>query len=496
MLRLRQILFLASAGFAIGVVVSLSSGIGQLSLKLHTNSTLLIGIIIGIGWAIGVIVPPLIGILSDNTRSRYGRRMPYLMVFIPLTGLMMLIASLFVGANTVELNSEGNNQDYFVKVVDVASGEEGLYTINLSLGSYKDADIKEMQVSMENGFEGVEWEPYTSTKTLSVSNYHEGQTVYARFRVYTGLAPGLALPLLSVAIILVILFYNVWNAVYWALMPDITICEERGKASGAMQASNILGAVAAMGLSGVLWDINPAYAFYLFAFLIILTGCITAFGIKERELVEKKGVAIEELEKVKLRELIKDFLGAREFAKFALVTGFWWFAMGTFSTFFVLYATEYLKIEEGTSLILMGVFTIVMVMTAAPLGILADKIGNKKRVLLIGLLVGIFSMPVAFFVTEYVYIYPIMLLAAITFGALTVCGYAIQTDLVPMGKEGELLGVGNIFMALPMMLASFIVGAIITALANDYRVMWLIAPFSLLIAFILVLRVNTMPCHK
>jgi hypothetical protein len=65
-----------------------------------------------------------------------------------------------------------------------------------------------------------------------------------------------------------------------------------------------------------------------------------------------------------------------------------------------------------------------------------------------------------------------------------------------VGKEGELLGVGIIFMALPMMLASFIVGAIITALNNDYRVMWLIAPLSLLIALILMQRVDTTPVHK
>lgn len=65
-----------------------------------------------------------------------------------------------------------------------------------------------------------------------------------------------------------------------------------------------------------------------------------------------------------------------------------------------------------------------------------------------------------------------------------------------MGKEGELLRIGIIFFALPMMLASFIVGAIVTALANDYRVIWIIGPLSLLIALILVQKVDTTPVHK
>jgi Na+/melibiose symporter-like transporter len=496
MLKLRQILCLASGGFAVGVVVALSSGVGQLSMKLHTSSTLLIGMVIGVAWFSGVIIPPLVGLLSDNTRTKYGRRIPYLMVFIPLTGIMMLITSLFVGANTVEVGSIESNQNYFVKVIDVTSTAEGEYAINLSLGSYKEADIKEMKISLDPGFKEAEWETYTNPKTLTASSYEEGQPVYARFRIYTGLAPGWALPLLAVAIIMTTILYNIWNAVYWALMPDITIPEERGKASGAMQAFNIVGAIVAMGASGALWDTNPAYAFYLFGFLIIVTGCVTAFGIKEREMVRRKGMDIEQEEKAKLREMVKDFFGAKEFAKFAFVTGFPWFAMGTFSTFFVLYATNYLKLEEGTSLILMGVFTIVMVMAAVPLGIFADKIRNKKKILSLGLLLGVCSIPIAWFVTEPIYVYPIMLAAGIAFGAITVCNQAIQSDLLPMGKEGEFLGVGTIFMALPMMLASFIVGAIITALGNDYRVIWIIAPIFLLIALILVQRVDTTPVHK
>jgi Na+/melibiose symporter-like transporter len=496
MLKLRQILCLASGAFAIGIVVALSSGVGQLSMKLHTSSTLLIGIVIGIAWFSGVIIPPLVGVLSDNTRSRYGRRIPYLMVFIPLTGVMLLVTSLFVGASTVELSSDGGNQDYFVNVTEVAPTGEGEYALTISSGSYKEADIKEMKVSLDPGFEEAEWETYASTKTLVASSYESGQTVYAKFRIYAGLAPGWALPLLAIMIVVTVVFYNIWNAVYWALMPDITVPEERGKASAAMQASNIVGAVVAMIASGALWDANPAYAFYLFGFLTIVTGCVTAFGIKERELLERKGVDVEKEKKVKVREIVKDFVGAKEFAKFAVVTAFPWFAMGTFSTFFVLYATNYLKMEEGTSLILMGVFTIIMVMAAAPLGIFADRMRNKKKILSVGLLLGVCSMPFAWFVTEPVYVYPIMALAGITFGAITVCNYAIQTDLVPMGKEGELLGVGNIFMALPMMLASFIVGAIITALADDYRVMWLIAPAFLLIALILVQKVDCTPCHR
>jgi Na+/melibiose symporter-like transporter len=496
MLKLRHILFLSSAALGIGAVVALTSGLGQLALKLHTSSTLLIGVIIGLAWFSGVILPPIIGTLSDNTRTRYGRRIPYLAIFIPLTGVMLLFMSFFVATNTVEVSSAGSNADYFAKVTSTAPNEEGGYTLNLSLGSHEDRNIKQMQISLNQSFKGAEWEPYSSTETLSVSSYEQGQTVYAKFRIYTGFAPGWAMPLLIVGIILASAFYNIWNAPYWALMPDITIPDERGKVGGAMQAFNIVGTILAMGISGALWDVNPAYAFYVLTSLVLVSGGITVFGMNERKLIEKKGVAVEKVGKITFREAIKDFFGAKEFAKFVLVGSFWWFSMGTFSTFFVLYVTNYLKVAEGTSLILMGIFTIFLVIAAALLGIYADKIGNKKIVLSIGLLVGVCSMPIAWFITQTVYVFPIMIFVGITFGAVTVFNYAIQADLVPMGKEGELLGIGIIFFALPMMLASFIVGAIVTALANDYRVIWIIGPISLLIALILVQNVDTTPVHK
>jgi MFS family permease len=154
MLKLRHILCLSSAAIGIGAVVSLSSGPGQLALKLHTSSSLLIGVIIGVVWFSGVILPPIIGILSDNTRSKYGRRIPYLATFVPLTGAMLLFLSFFVAASTVEVNTAGNSSaDYFVKVSSAAPNEEGGYTLNLSLGSYENRNVREMQISLNKSFE-------------------------------------------------------------------------------------------------------------------------------------------------------------------------------------------------------------------------------------------------------------------------------------------------------------------------------------------------------
>jgi GPH family glycoside/pentoside/hexuronide:cation symporter len=53
----------------------------------------IIGLVFAFGRLFDAITDPLIGNISDNTRSRWGRRRPYILVGIILTGI--LLARLF-----------------------------------------------------------------------------------------------------------------------------------------------------------------------------------------------------------------------------------------------------------------------------------------------------------------------------------------------------------------------------------------------------------------
>ncbi|NLB44181.1 MAG: SLC45 family MFS transporter, partial [Clostridiaceae bacterium] len=50
----------------------------------YLQSTALIGFIMTIDNMFGVVFQPLVGQFSDRTRTRFGKRMPYILVGIPL----------------------------------------------------------------------------------------------------------------------------------------------------------------------------------------------------------------------------------------------------------------------------------------------------------------------------------------------------------------------------------------------------------------------------
>ncbi len=57
-------------------------------LREHVGSAALIGLLMGMDNLLGIFVQPWIGNRSDNTRTRWGRRIPYLAVGMPLAALL------------------------------------------------------------------------------------------------------------------------------------------------------------------------------------------------------------------------------------------------------------------------------------------------------------------------------------------------------------------------------------------------------------------------
>jgi len=63
------------------------------SLGKYITSVGVVGFIMGLDNLLGIFIQPIIGNLSDNTRTRWGRRMPYIMVGIPLAAIFFLMIS-------------------------------------------------------------------------------------------------------------------------------------------------------------------------------------------------------------------------------------------------------------------------------------------------------------------------------------------------------------------------------------------------------------------
>jgi|GEM_PF-1440961 len=404
MLSRKQKLALASASIGAGLVLSLSSNVIPLLLDPIAKSAFLkesaffIGIVIGITQLLGIVIPPVIGTISDNTWTRFGRRRIYMIIFVPLTVVMILIMSIIGTKIAVGMSS----LEIFI--------------------------------------------------------------------------------IFAICITLLYIFLNLWNSTYCALLPDLTEVKERGETSGYMQAFNILGTILAFGTAAAIWETNHTLTLVIFAIIISIFPFITILTIDEKKSVKK-------VIKEPLSSIVKDFVKEKEFVKFMICSMFWWFAIGTLQPFFVLFAKNTLGLQESSALIFMGVFTVVLVACAVPAGIFADKIG-KKLIISTGVLIAAIGLAMGAFTTNLTLIYIAMGLTGLGFGMIIVLNFALTADLLPKGKEGKFMGLGNIFYAAPQMFAAPFVGFLISTFNDNYQLIFYVTPISLIIGFILLQRVK------
>ena len=85
-------LMLASFGASMAMMVPLSYGIAVRITELAPGHEEVLGYITGIAQVVYLVLSPLVGIWSDRTRSRFGRRSPFIFLGtgIGLAGLVVI----------------------------------------------------------------------------------------------------------------------------------------------------------------------------------------------------------------------------------------------------------------------------------------------------------------------------------------------------------------------------------------------------------------------
>ncbi len=83
--------FISIAIFAQEITWNFYDSQVPVSLLKYITSVAIVGLIMGLDNLLGLFVEPLIGKHSDNTRTRFGRRIPYIMVGIPLAAIFFIL---------------------------------------------------------------------------------------------------------------------------------------------------------------------------------------------------------------------------------------------------------------------------------------------------------------------------------------------------------------------------------------------------------------------
>ncbi len=372
------------------------------------------GWIMAIDNIIALILIPLFGIISDRTKSRLGKRTPYIIAGV-------VIASLFITGVAIV--------DYYQQLVVIDAG----------IG------------------------PIVATEVGDITKYaftHNGittlfDTKIAAFEVRTPLVyavtmanPGFLIAFIGILLI-VLLAMAAYRTPAVSLMPDITPKPLRSKANAIINLMGTIGGIVALLFIGLLAPEFEQYItiFVVLALLMLIILAVYLITVREvkwvREMkelsiaegVETAETLIEAETKVEKLEpaVMKSFI-------LILTSVFLWFfgfnaVMSKFSVYAstVLAMSNYalpLMVAQGSALI-----------AFVPLGYLATSIGRKKTIIGGATLLSL-SMGAAFFLTptSSFMIYVTMVLAGIGWAAINVNSYPMVVEMSHGSNIGKYTG--------------------------------------------------------
>ncbi|HEX7394269.1 MAG TPA: MFS transporter, partial [Anaerolineaceae bacterium] len=145
------------------------------------------------------------------------------------------------------------------------------------------------------------------------------------------------LPLFVACTSTLLLSMALWRTPVVALMPDITPSQFRSQANGIINFMGGLGAIIAFLGGARLYDINPAFPFWLGSALVILSSILVFVFIKEPKVIVNESQEQPGMLK-SLREVVRD--PDKSALRLLLAIFFWFVAYSAVEAFFSLYAVK------------------------------------------------------------------------------------------------------------------------------------------------------------
>jgi maltose/moltooligosaccharide transporter len=435
----------------------------------------------------GLLVQPIIGHFSDRTWGRLGRRRPYFLVGAILTTLALLVMPnspwLWVAASTLW-------------VMD-ASINVTMEPFRAFVGDNLPEEQRTTGYAMQSFFIGA-GAVFASCLPWLLSNvFHVAST-----------APEGVIPD-SVRISFYVGAVALLAAVSWTVFttreysPDQIAAFERARTDAAEAASTPLRTARAYRWGGLPWVIaglagaGAVWTFALAKELYVLAGFLTGFG-----LLQWAVAAFRQGRRTNgLTEILDDvFAMPRTMRGLAVVQFFSWFALFAMWIYMtpavtaVHYAspdptsTGYAQGADWVG-VLMGIYNGVAALAAFLIPTLAKRVG-KRGAHAVNLVLGAAGLIGVFLIRDPALLWLPMIGVGFAWASIVSMPYAILSNAVPGGKMGVYMGIFNIFIVVPQLVAATLLGALLKGLFGDQAIWALVlGGASFLIAAAASLRV-------
>jgi MFS family permease len=284
-------------------------------------------------------------------------------------------------------------------------------------------------------------------------------------------------------------------------MPDITPSQFRSQANGIINFMGGLGAIIATLGGAVLYDMNPAYPFWLGAVLSIIAVVLLFLFIKEPKQYESTTEEKPELSKAFV-SVIKD--KDKSALRILLAIFFWFVAYNAIEAFFTLYSQNHLGIEGGGGAQLLGQLSLIFVLFALPAGYIGARFGRRRTimtgiVLMGSLMLAMFVLPKealtvpitkVFGLGQIYTISFILMLAGASWALINVNSLPMVVDMTDDLHVGTYTGLYYLFSTLAAIAGPNINGWIISWTGNNYNFVMVVGPVFMGLALAMMIGVK------
>jgi maltose/moltooligosaccharide transporter len=296
-----------------------------------------------------------------------------------------------------------------------------------------------------------------------------------------------------------------WRTPAIALMPDITPSPFRSQANGIINLMGGVGAILSFMVGASLYELNPAYPFWMGSVLVIVAGLMVFAFIRE-----PKDFAPSPEEPSMWKSLVEVVNDQDKSAlRIFLAIFFWFLGYTAIEAFFNLYAINHLGISEANGTRLLGELSFIFVLFAIPAGIIGSRIG-RRRTIILGIILmslvmlGIFFLPPATLLNPLVAlpllgIIPaeganavlvvlgaLMMLAGAGWALININSLPMVVDMTETAKLGTYTGLYYLFSTFSAIVGPNSNGWIISLTGNNYNSIMIVAPIFMAVAMIMM----------
>jgi MFS family permease len=300
-----------------------------------------------------------------------------------------------------------------------------------------------------------------------------------------------------------------WRTPVVSLMPDITPSQLRSQANGIVNFMGGVGTIVATLVGSNLYEVNPAYPFWLGSGLVILAGLLVFVFIREPKTYgaseRPPGVAAS----------LRDVAGERDKSGLRLLLAifFWFLGYTAIEALFSLYTVNHLQLQEANAGRLVGQLGLVFVLFALPSGYLGSRLGRRNTILLglvimAAVLLAIFLSPVATLLTPLAplpvigvrlaaggpQVLPVigllMMAAGVGWACININSLPMVVDMTDASRVGTYTGLYYLFSTLAAIAGPNINGWIVELTGRNYNNIMFAAPIFMAAALVLMLGVK------